>query len=356
MRNRTLIKKDDAEYLAEVASSDFFYQQSLCGFISYLPDGTILRVNKTFCKWLGLTEGDIYGLKFSKLLTKEDALYYKMGISTLLKMQGFVDEINFSFTTGNGNFDTLFNAVSFENEDGKLIAINATIQKITKRKKFEVDLLKAKYDAVEEKRRFEFLSDTIPNLIWTSLPNGEINFINQRYKDYFGYTDVTDINYTTEVFVDDREGISSAWTRCLKSGRKLEREVRLQASGKEPEWFFVTAQPFYNDEGNIELWIGSLTSVHKQKLLQQANYSSLTSSLNIANQTIDNNKQKFIKIAMDQSHMIRKPLANILGLLSLLEGTCVSAEVKNMINLLNISAEELDGLIKEVVANAGTIN
>lgn len=354
--SRILIKKNDAEHLAEIASSNFFYQQSLCGFISFLPDGTILRVNQTFCKWLGLTEGDIYGLKFSSLLSKEDALYYRMGISTLLKLQGFVDEINFNFVSAKGHFDTLFNAVSYEDESGQLIAINATIQKITKRKKFENDLLKAKSDAIEEKRRFEFLSNTVPNLIWTALPNGKINFINQRYKDYFGYSDAEEVHNAKDIFIEDRQGMRNACLKCLISGRKMEKEIRLQAEGKNPEWFFVSAQPFYNENGNIELWFGSFTSIHKQKLLQQANYSSLTSSLNLANKTIDNNKQKFMKIAMDQSHMIRKPLANILGLLSLLDGIPLTSEAKDMISLLNISAAELDGLIKEVVANAGTID
>ena len=353
--SRITLKDSGAEYLAEIASSDFFYQQALCGFISYLPDGTILRVNQTFCKWLGLNEGDIYGLKFGSLLTKDDSLYYKLGISTLLEMQGFVDEINFHFVSVRGNFDVLYNAVACKNKDGVVVAINATVQKITKRKKYEADLLMAKHAAEDGQRKLEFLSNTIPNMIFAASPDGEVTFINQRYKDYFNYTDAIEVRNTREVFMADRESMRSCWMKCLNSGRKLEREVRLHAAGKDPEWFLVRAEPFYNEEGNIESWFGSLTSIHKQKLLQQANYSSLTNSLTIAHKTIDNNKRMFIKIAMDQSHMIRKPLANILGLLSLLNGKCITDEFRDMVNLLNVSAEELDRLIKEVVTNTSGI-
>jgi len=350
--SRITSKHNDTPQFAEVSSSDFFYHQALCGFISFLPNGDVLRINQTFCKWLGLTEAEVYSLKFNALLTKADELYYRRGISALLKAQGFVEEINFCFVCTNGNLDTLFNAVVCLNEAGELIAINATVQKISSRKIYERELLKLKQNADEEKQKLEYLSHAIPNMIFTALPDGEVNFINQRFKDYFNYTDYSQVKNGREIFADDRAGMRVTWGNCLLSGRQLYKEVRLQGKDKNPEWFLVTAEPFYNEEGNIELWFGSFTSIHKQKLLQLANYSSLTSSLHYAHKTIDKNNDMFIKIALSQSHMIRKPLANILGLISLLAEIPASADAKDMIGLLNISAIELDDLIKEVVANA----
>ncbi|WP_158795655.1 PAS domain-containing protein [Pedobacter sp. L105] len=336
---------------AEITNSDYLYQKAPCGFISFLPDGSILRVNETFSRWIGLTEEEIYNLKFTSLLAIGGNLYYEMVITPLLSIRGFASEINFSFIGPNGNFDALFNAVAYKDEEGMVIAVNATVQNITDRKKYEAELLQSKRYAEEEKRRFEFLSNTIPNLIWTALPTGELNFINQKLKDYFSEGTVIDYRKFNGVFHEDREAVVVSWRECLESGRKLEKEIRLHAKGKDPEWFLLRAEPYYDEDRKLVLWFGSFTNIHKQKLLQLANYSSLSSSLSLAHKTIDDNKEMFMKIAMNQSHMIRKPVANIIGLISLLNEVKLSEEGKELIELLNKSADELDMLIKEIVSH-----
>jgi hypothetical protein len=51
------------------------------------------------------------------------------------------------------------------------------------------------------------------------------------------------------------------------------------------------------------------------------------------------------EVAFDQSHLVRAPLANILGLTSLLEDMDISGEAKDMIYLLRTSATNLDHAI-----------
>ena len=40
----------------------------------------------------------------------------------------------------------------------------------------------------EVERRFRFLSDRIPQIIWTSQPDGKVDYVNQRWFDYTGLT------------------------------------------------------------------------------------------------------------------------------------------------------------------------
>jgi len=344
--------ENNPKHFAEITNSDFLYQKAPCGFISFLPDGSILRVNETLSKWIGLSEEEICELNFTALLNKGASLYYQMVVTPILILRGFANEINFTFVGKNGNFDALFNAVAYLDEEGIMIAINGTLQNISDRKKYEAELLLSKQYAEEEKRRFEFLAHTVPNLFWTALPDGNINFINQRAKDYFGDPDLTELSSSMGVCDEDRANLMSSWKDCLVKGRKLEREIRLRSKDHDPEWFLLHVEPYYKDE-QIELWFGSYTNIHKQKLLQLANYSSLSNSLSVAYKTIDTNKEMFMKIAMSQSHMIRKPLANILGLVTLLNSLPVTDEVKQLMEMLEISAVELDILVKEVVKNTG---
>jgi len=60
---------------------------------------------------------------------------------------------------------------------------------------------------------------------------------------------------------------------------------------------------------------------------------------------------KLQEIAYDQSHLIRRPLANILGLTQLLLGKNVASEEesKNLLNHLYSEAQQLDKIIKNVI-------
>lgn len=337
------------EHFAAITNSDHLYQKAPCGFISFLPDGSILRVNETLSNWLGYTEREIYELDFKTLLSSEAHLYYQLIVTPLLNIKGYANEIDLNFTGKNRNFDALLNAVAYKNEDGLLVAVNSTIQINTDRKRYEAELLQSKCHAEEEKRKFESLYDTVPNLIWTASPNGQVNFINQRFKDYFDISDLTEINNFKFIFEEDRANLMNSWKTCLKNGRTLNRELRLKAKGKNPEWFLLCAEPYTNSNGVVELWFGSFTNIHKQKLLQLANYSSLSTSLSVAHKIIDVNNETLLKIAYDQSHTIRKPLANILGIVSLLKDIEVTDEIKELLELLHVSAAELDVVVKKVV-------
>jgi light-regulated signal transduction histidine kinase (bacteriophytochrome) len=60
------------------------------------------------------------------------------------------------------------------------------------------------------------------------------------------------------------------------------------------------------------------------------------------------NATRLQEIAFDQSHLVRRPLANILGLSKLLSETNdVSAEeTKDLLFQLHLEAQQLDGIIK----------
>ena len=347
MSRQAFIKSNPTKF-AEITNSDFLYQYAPCGFISFLPNGSILRVNQTFAHWFNLTEEEMYQIKFTALLSKAAGLYYEMIVHPLLNLKGFANEVNFSFVYNGCSIDTLFNAVVFKDTDGTILAINATIQDITERKKYEAELLKAKRFAEEEQRRFEFISNSIPNLIWTALPSGEINFLNKRTVDYLK-TDLEEANSFAGIYEEDRPFFAESWAKSVECGTKLELELRIMSGEGDLQWFFLHAEPYYNEQGVLELWFGSCTNINNQKLLALEKYNSLENSLSTAYKTIDGHRERFVQIAMNQSHLIRKPLANIMGLMALLNDTSLPADAAELLELLNLSAHELDHIIKDVI-------
>ena len=67
-------------------------------------------------------------------------------------------------------------------------------------------------------------------------------------------------------------------------------------------------------------------------------------------ETIEKQNQAFLDIAWIQSHVVRAPLARLLGLVNLLETEISSqnGEVKDLMGLIKDSAFELDGIIREI--------
>ncbi|MCX2484791.1 histidine kinase dimerization/phospho-acceptor domain-containing protein [Pedobacter sp. MR2016-24] len=342
-------KRRDDKLIKKVTNTDFLYEEASCGFITFHPDGTILKLNKTLSNWIGKSADEIYGLKFESLLSRSATLYFQMVIYPLLNYQDAVNDVKIGFNAGYGNFEALFNAIAYKNKEGKVVAVNAVVLNNREGQKHQTALLSSKQKADEEKYKFEFLSDAIPGFVWTALPDGQINFINKRIRRYFNIGDASSYSIFSGVAEEDRETALRAWARSMETGRNFDKEVRLQTEGKDPEWFLLRAEPYYNENEQIKLWIGSAISIHKKKMLQLANYSSLAESLTHAQQTLDQNKKMFLNIAMDQSHMIRKPLANILGLIELLNDNPTPEENPVLLKLLLQSSEELDTLIKKVV-------
>ncbi|MFT2009921.1 ATP-binding protein [Pontibacter sp. 13R65] len=175
-------------------SAEDLYENAPCGYLSTLPDGTFLKVNKTFLDWVGYKREELlHQKKIQDLLPIGGKLYYETHYAPLLRMQGFVNEINFAFKDKEGQqLPALVNTVQVKGDDGNPLLNRSTVFNITDRKKYEQELLRAKKEAEEAaKVKAEFLS-TVSHEIRTPM-NAIISIANllqemdhtQEQKEYF---------------------------------------------------------------------------------------------------------------------------------------------------------------------------
>jgi len=270
----------------------------------------------------------------------------------LLNRQGFVDEINFDIAVKNGtSFPCLLNAVGLKGADGKTTAIHAIILKITDRKKYESELLKSKQIAEEERKRFESLSNIIPEIIWTALANGSVNFTNKRFFEYFKYQEETS-RKTSLLHLfhpKDRKILFKNWIEAVKQGEKFEAEVMLKNHAGNFRWFLIRAFPYKDLNNKIEMWFGSCINIHEHKKQQLQAVENLNNSLSEASGLISMKEKTLEEIAYRQSHLVRRPLANILGLVDMLETTEEPSGNDAIVAMLKQSAAELDQMVKNIV-------
>ncbi len=331
----------------------FLYENAPCGLISFKPDATIVSINQTLVGWLGFPNKEtVYNKKFSDILSKAGKFYYQMIVLPMLNMQGAVNEINFDILSADSKiFPCLFNAVTDTKHNKKVKIIHATIIKITDRKKYESELLSEKKYANEEMKRFEFLANIIPNLIFTCNSDGKINFMNDRFYEFFNYSKsaFAQTSFLHLVHAYDKIKAVRLWAACFKEGKRFDSEVRLKNGNGNYEWFLIRALPYVDDAGNTSTWFGSCTNIQKQKEKQLLQVNELNNSLSTASEIINKKEETLKEIAFDQAHLVRMPLSNILGLIQILETMEMDEDTKNICDLLKQSAEQLDDVIKTIV-------
>ena len=335
---------------------DFLHDLFPCGLITFQLDGTIISVNQTLADWTGKSISALIGANFKSLLEQASKIYYDLFIAPQLVIHGIANEYSLRFHSEKQNYDALFNARSYSEESGHSLFVVASIQKIMSRKKYETELLLEKRNAVDqaqmamsEKRRFEFLFSSFPNNFWTISAMGHLSNMNSKAAKHFSSLPSTYLGIFGAVYQPDRSKALRSWRKSLNQGKPFKKELRLLDPHGRPEWHVVTAEPYYNDEDKIEMWFCNTTNIHHQKLLQLANQHELKSHLSSAYQHLDQKDGLLLEIAADQSHMVRKPLANIIGLIALLQLDKEAVDPQ-VLQLISHSAAELDEMIRIISA------
>lgn len=327
---------------------DFLYDELPCGIISFSPEGKVYGLNKTLSNWVNKEVGEIIAQGFKSILNRASLLYYNLILEPLLNLNSEVNEINLQLSSQGGEIEILFNAVSYRNLEGKVLLVHATLHRITDRKRYETELLLERRLEEEQRQKLEFVFNLVPIQIWTADPAGKILSMNQKVFEYFGNIDMLDAGEFSGVYLTDRDKALSDWKKSVASGKRFEREMRLLGVRGTPEWFLVRADPVRNHLGGVEMWFCCSVDINKQKLLQLANQNELSQHLSKAYKSLDENAERFLSIALSQSHMVRKPVANIIALVELIKDKPDEQQTAQLLDMLYESVNELDQMIKEL--------
>lgn len=120
-------------------------------------------------------------------------------------------------------------------------------------------------------REMEFLANSVPTVVWTSTPDGMLDFINQRWYDTSARSieETLGIRWAETVHPDDRARAWAAWSASLESGEPYEVEFRVIDRHGDYRWYLVRALPLIDENGTIVKWYGTNTDVQEQKELQR---------------------------------------------------------------------------------------
>lgn len=172
----------------------------------------------------------------------------------------------------------------------------------------------------------EFLANTVPPVVWTSKPNGELDFINRRWYDQTGKTEDQTLGtkWIESVHPNDVEEATLFWERSLITGTLYEVEFRVVTKEGDYRWFLVRALPLKNEDGKILKWYGTNTDIHNQKELEKQ-------------------KDDFLAIA---SHELKTPVTSLKAYTQVVEAMFVKNGDERNAMLLNRMNKQIDRLTK----------
>jgi PAS domain S-box-containing protein len=112
--------------------------------------------------------------------------------------------------------------------------------------------------------------DTIPGLVWSALPDGSVDFLNQRWCDYTGLAmeQACGWGWQAAVCADDLPGLLDKWQKILGSNAPGEAVARLKRSDGTLRWFLFRAVPLHDAAGRVVKWYGQTTDIDDQKRVE----------------------------------------------------------------------------------------
>jgi PAS domain S-box-containing protein len=119
----------------------------------------------------------------------------------------------------------------------------------------------------QSEERLRAITDSVDQMIWSTLPDGFHDYFNQRWYDFTGVPEgSTDGEGWSEIFhPEDRDRAWETWERSLKTGAPYHIEYRLRHRSGAYRWVLGRAQPVRDEGGEIVRWYGTCTDIQDIK-------------------------------------------------------------------------------------------
>lgn len=175
----------------------------------------------------------------------------------------------------------------------------------------------------ESEGRLRAALDAIPQMVWTSRPDGYHDFFNARWYEFTGIVPGSSdgMAYLELFHPDDRSRLVERWANALGTGEPYQIEYRLRDRSNAYRWVLGRALPEKDENGTITRWLGTCTEIeeivntrhalsaeleNKVTLLNEVNHrvkNSLqiaSSLLNLQASKIENEDAKFALFETDR--------------------------------------------------------
>jgi PAS domain S-box-containing protein len=178
-----------------------------------------------------------------------------------------------------------------KDSSGRIVGAAKIARDITERKRAEEALQRSE-------SRFRAMAETVPDILFTTDPDGTMNYINPRFYDLTGREpgSADGHGWMDSIHPADAGMVRTRWEQMVEIGHGFRGEFRLRMADGSYRWFITRARPVRDEDGRISRWFGSSTDVHEQKRAEELLRDT------------DRRKDEFLAVL---AHELRNPLVPI---------------------------------------------
>jgi PAS domain S-box-containing protein len=330
------------------------FEQAAVGIAHVALDGSWLRVNHKLCNIVGYTREELTALTFQDITHPDDLDADMAYVAKMLT----------------GEIDTYAMEKRYRRKDGSVVWVDLTVSllrdtdqapihfisvledigerkqtevekmiwlKVAEEAQFEVGAanveLKELADALkatnvqlrDSEAQYRFLTDAMPQVVWTARPDGNRDYHNQRWYDYSGidFAQAKDWGWQLALHPDDLQNCTDRWTHSFTTGEPYEVEYRFKrAIDGEYRWLLGRALPRHGEAGEIIQWVGTCTDIEDYKQAQAALLQmndALEDKVNERTIELVRSNDDLQQFAYVASHDLQEPLRMVASYMNLLE-------------------------------------
>lgn len=233
---------------------------------SSFPDGTCEYLNRVHQECTGLSAAHSRGMGWQSAIHPKD-LKHRMENWRESLVSGRPGEAEVRIRRYEGVYRWfLFRVEPFFDQFGEVVRWYGVATDIEDRKRAE-----ERWSASE--RRLRLIINTIPMLIWSSVPDGHADFFNDQW---YAYTALSSSQsdgwgWTAALHPDDFQRATRYWRTRISTDDHDDRgfEVRFRRRDGEYRWFWLRANAMQDELGVTKRWYVTSTDIHDRKLAEE---------------------------------------------------------------------------------------